>query len=89
MKNKSRVLQEFDDIMISTNLDDLRQNLLMDKKIKVALIETLLCILFVVMTMAVSYQMLDNDSFGYRNNLMNLFGAGSVSNSFNSVNAFF
>ena len=83
--NKMRFSENFDSATANINIDDLREKKLRDKKLGIALNEIILCLLFVGMTMSVSYQMLDTDSFGYQTNLLNLFGAGSVSNSFNSV----
>jgi hypothetical protein len=41
--------------------------------------------LFVALTMSVSYQIIDSNSFSYRKNLMNLFGAGNNNNTLNNV----
>ena len=67
------------------NLDDMRDKKMKDKKLNVALREIILSCCFVALSMAVSYQMSDPQGFYYQNSLKNLFGAGTVNNTFSQV----
>jgi len=91
MKKKNRaVLDEFaESANKNTNFDEIVASKKMDKKLNEALKEIILCLIFVGMTMTISYQMIDNDALSYRNNLLNLFGAGSVNTKFYEVTDFF
>ncbi len=71
------------------NLEELIEIKTKDKQVKVALKEAILCLLFVGMTMTLSYQLVDGNAINYRNNILNLFEAGSINNNFYTVNNFF
>lgn len=72
----------------NVNFDDIVASKKLDKKFKAELKEIIMCLLFIGMTMTLSYQMIDNGANSYRNNLMNIFGAGSINTQFNSVKIF-
>ena len=67
------------------NLNKQRENKLRDNQQKKAFKEIILCLLFVALSMTCSFQMIDSNSFQYRQNLMNLFGAGNINTAFNKV----
>jgi hypothetical protein len=78
-------LEKFENHSKPNDLIKLREKKLRDNKLKEAFKEIILCLLFVALNMTVSYQMLDNNSLNYRQNLMNLFGAGNINSAFNNV----
>lgn len=83
LKGPSR--EKFENSSHTFNLNKIRETKLKDKKLKSALKETMTCMLFVALTMSVSYQMLDSNSLKYQQNLLNLFEAGNMNNQFYSV----
>ena len=82
---KGPCLEKFESSDNHADLNRLRELKLKDNQLKEAFKEIILCLLFVVLIMTCSYQMIDSNSFQYRQNLMNLFGAGNINNTFNNV----
>lgn len=85
--NKNQhTLNEFPDSANDNHINELKEDKLKDKHIKVALKEIFLYVAFVAMTLTVAYQMLDNDAYKYQVSLRNFFGAGTKSKTFDEVN---
>lgn len=83
-RNKYKI-EKFPDTNNDFYMNKLKEEKLKDKSLKSGLKEILLYLVFIALTMSLSYQMLDNDSFKYQYNLRNLFGAGDKHTSFNDV----
>jgi hypothetical protein len=77
--------EKFENSISNNDLNKLRETKLRDNNLKEAFKEIIICLLFVTLTMTVSYQMLDYRSLQYRQNLMNLFGAGNINSAFKNV----
>ena len=85
IEKKGPCLEKFENTSNPNDLIKLRETKLRDKKLKETFKEIILCLLFVALNMTVSYQMLDNNSLNYRQNLINLFGAKNINDAFNNV----
>lgn len=85
IEQKGPSREKFESSNHAINLNKLRETKLKDRKLKSALKEIIACLMFVALTMTVAYQMLDNNSLKYQQNLLNLFGAGNKNNQFNNV----
>ena len=84
IEKKGPCLEKLDSIS-NEDLKKFSEIKLKDNKLKSAFKEIIFCLLFVSLTMTVSYQTLDYNSLSYRRNLMNLFGAGIINNAFDHV----
>jgi len=63
---------------INDGLEKLIKQKQQDRKAKIAFKEIILSILFALLSMLCAYQMLDNNTFTYQQNLRNMFGAGDM-----------
>ena len=68
------------------DLDKLKEDKLKEKDLFRAFKSILQYFLFLTLSIIVSYEMLDSNSFQYRNNLKNIFGDGDKSKNFTDVN---
>ena len=70
---------------VDNSLENLKFETARKKKVKAAIREILLSLLFAALTMLCTYQMLDSNSYKYQAELKNLFGAGDISTTFLDV----
>ena len=85
IEKKGPCLEKLENSISNNDLKKLSEMKLRDNKLKASFKEIIFCILFVSLTMTVSYQTLDYNSLSYRKNLINLFGAGIINNVFDNV----
>lgn len=67
------------------DLDKLKEEKLKDRDLTRAFKSVMLYVLFLLLSIIISYQMLDFNAYQYRNNLKNIFGDGAKSKSFSQV----
>lgn len=73
----------------SNDLEETRDKLVEKKYFKSALKEIIFYVIFVLLIMMITYQMVEPKAYEYQKNLRNLYGAGDKSNQFLDVEYIF